>query len=47
MIKVSLDKLSLFHGIKLIYTIFNVLSLGNWEMKLPGDWLNVVHIGCV
>lgn len=24
-----------FMGMKFIYTVFNTLRLGNWEMKLP------------
>ena len=36
MIKVSWDEMS-FMGMKLIYTVSNTLSLGNWEMKLPTE----------
>jgi hypothetical protein len=36
MMKVSWDEMS-FMGMKLIYTVSNTLSLGNWEMKLPTE----------
>ena len=36
MIKVSWDEMS-FMVMKLIYTVSNTLSLGNWEMKLPTE----------